>query len=156
MPINSQDDLAAALAAGDTAVTMMSKNTHAVGVQAAGVWYDLSKGAGMIPWDAVIGSGTNLTFQPVSDTTTTTAATAATSGSIATTTFIDTTHGRGRFTVGMELTARALRRALTSPRWALAPAQTTAAHTRSTSRRQSRHKRSPAPLQQALSRMVAT
>ena len=79
MPINSQDDLAAALAAGDTQVTMASKNTHSVGVQAAGVWYDLSKGAGMIPWDAVIGSGTNLTFQPVSDTTTTTAATAATS-----------------------------------------------------------------------------
>ena len=104
MPINSQDDLAAALAAGDTLVTMASKNTHAVGVQAAGVWYDLSKGAGMIPWDAVIGSGTNLTFQPVSDTTTTTATTAAASGSIATTTFTDTTHGTGRFTVGMALT----------------------------------------------------
>lgn len=104
MPINSQDDLAAALAAGQTAVTMSSKNTHGVTAQTAGVWYDLSKGAGMIPWDAVIGSGTNLTFQPVSDTTTTTAATAATSGSIATTTFTDTTHGSGRFTVGMALT----------------------------------------------------
>ena len=104
MPINSQDDLAAALAAGQTQVTMASKNTHGVTAQAAGVWYDLSKGAGMIPWDAVIGSGTNLTFQPVSDTTTTTAATAAASGSIATTTFTDTTHGNGRFTVGMALT----------------------------------------------------
>jgi len=104
MPINSKDDLDAALAAGQTNITMHSKNTHSVGTQAAGVWYDLSKGAGMIAWDAVIGSGTNLTFQPVSDTTTTTATTAATSGSISTTTFTDTTHDTGRFTVGMALT----------------------------------------------------
>jgi len=104
MPINSKDDLDAALAAGQTNITMTSKNVHGVTAQTAGVWYDLSKGAGMIAWDAVIGSGTNLTFQPVSDTTTTTAATAATSGSISTTTFTDTTHGSGRFTVGMALT----------------------------------------------------
>ena len=104
MPINSKDDLDAALAAGQTWITATSKNTHSVGTQAAGVWYDLSKGAGITPWDALIGSGTNLTFQPLSDTTTTTAATAATSGSISTTTFTDTTHGSGRFTVGMALT----------------------------------------------------
>ena len=104
MPINSKDDLDAALAAGQTNITMSSKNVHGVTVQAAGTWYDLSKGAGMIAWDALIGSGTNLTFQPVSDNTTTTAATAALGGSISTTTFTDTTHGSGRFTVGMQLT----------------------------------------------------
>lgn len=104
MPINSKDDLDAALAAGQTWVSMHSKNTLPVGVQAAGTWYDLSKGAGMIAWDALIGSGTNLTFQPISDTTTTTAATAALGGSISTTTFTDTTHGSGRFTVGQALT----------------------------------------------------
>lgn len=104
MPINSKDDLDAALAAGQTWITATSKNTHSVGTQAAGVWYDLSKGAGITPWDALIGSGTNLTFQPLSDTTTTTAVTAATSGSISGTTFTDTTHGSGRFTVGMQLT----------------------------------------------------
>lgn len=104
MPINSKDDLDAALAAGQTWITATSKNTHSVGTQAAGVWYDLSKGAGITPWDALIGSGTNLTFQPLSDTTTTTAVTAATSGSISSTTFTDTTHGSGRFTVGMALT----------------------------------------------------
>jgi hypothetical protein len=104
MAINSQDQLIAALSAGKTRVTSFNRNTHPVGTQAAGVWYDLSKGAGYPVTDAVIGSGTNLTFQPVSDTTVTTAVTAATSGSIATTTFTDTTHGSGRFTVGMLLT----------------------------------------------------
>lgn len=104
MSINSKDDLDAALAAGQTWITATSKNTHSVGTQAAGVWYDLSKGAGITPWDALIGSGTNLTFQPLSDTTTTTAASGALGGSIATTTFTDTTHGSGRFTVGMQLT----------------------------------------------------
>lgn len=104
MPINSKDDLDAALAAGQTAITVHSKNVHGVTTQTAGVWYDLSKGAGMIAWDALIGAGTNLTFQPLSDTTTLTATTAATSGSISTTTFTDTTHGTGRFTVGMQLT----------------------------------------------------
>ena len=59
MPINSKDDLDAALAAGQTWITATSKNAHSVGTQAAGVWYDLSKGAGITPWDALIGSGTN-------------------------------------------------------------------------------------------------
>ena len=104
MPINSKDDLDATLSAGQTWVESSSKNLHSVTAQTAGVWYDLSKGAGMLAWDALIGSGTNLTFQPVSDTTTTTATTAALSGSISATTFTDTTHGTGRFTVGMQLT----------------------------------------------------
>lgn len=104
MSIQSKDDLDAALAAGQTWIESASKNVLGTTVEAAGTWYDLSKGAGMLAWDAVIGSGTNLTFQPVSDTTVTTAETAALGGSIATTTFTDTTHGTGRFTVGQALT----------------------------------------------------
>lgn len=104
MAINSQDDLIAALSAGQTNVAAFSKNVHSVTTQAVGTWYDLSKGAGMIAWDALIGSGTNLTFQPMSDTTTTTAVSGALGASIATTVLTDTTHGSGRFTVGMEIT----------------------------------------------------
>lgn len=104
MPINSQDDLAAALAAGQTWVTPFNKLALSVTAQTAGAWYDLSKGGGNPAGDALIGSGTNLTFQPVSDTTTTTAVTGALGGSISTTTFTDTTHGTGRFTVGQILT----------------------------------------------------
>ncbi len=101
MAITSKDDLDAALAAGQTWVESASKNTHSVGTQAAGVWYDLSKGAGMLAWDAVIGSGTNLTFQPVSDTTVTTAVATA---SIATTVLTVSAHTSGRFTVGQAIT----------------------------------------------------
>ena len=104
MPINSKDDLDAALAAGQTWITATSKNVLSTTVETAGVWYDLSKGAGITPWDALIGSGTNLTFQPLSDTTTTTAVSGALGASIATTVLTDTTHGSGRFTVGMEIT----------------------------------------------------
>lgn len=104
MTIASQDDLLVALGSGQTNITVFNKNYLPVGTGAAGIWYDMLKGAGNPQWDAVIGSGTNLTFQPVSDNTTTTAVTAATSGSISTTTFTDTTHGSGRFTVGMALT----------------------------------------------------
>jgi hypothetical protein len=104
MSINSKDDLDAALAAGQTWIESSSKNLHSVTAQAAGIWYDLSKGAGMLSWDALIGSGTNLTFQPVSDSTTTTAVSGALGGSISGTTFTDTTHGSGRFTIGMQLT----------------------------------------------------
>ena len=104
MPIASLDDLIAALGAGQTWVQPFNKNHSGVTAATAGVWYDMAKGAGNPNWDALLGSGTNLTFQPVSDSTLVTAATAATSGSISGTTFTDTTHGNGRFTVGMELT----------------------------------------------------
>jgi hypothetical protein len=46
MPINSKDDLDAALAAGQTWITATSKNTHSVGTQAAGVWSDCVKWRG--------------------------------------------------------------------------------------------------------------
>lgn len=102
--IASHDQLVAALGADQTWMTLWNKVTHPVGAQVAGQWYDLSKGGGNPPADPVIGSGTNLTFQAMTDSTQTTATTAASSGSISGTTFTDTTHGTGRFTVGMQLT----------------------------------------------------
>lgn len=81
-----------------------NKNTYSTTAQAAGQWYYLGSTLGNPALDPVMGSGTNLNFQPLTDTTTTTAVTATTSGSISTTTFTDTTHGSGRFTVGMYLT----------------------------------------------------
>lgn len=104
MSIQSSSDLYAAQAAEKAFTNLYSKNALGVAAQAAGLWYDLSKGAGSLAWDAVIGSGTNLTFQPVSDNTTTTAVSAAAGSNITGTTFTDTTHGSGRFTVGMALT----------------------------------------------------
>ncbi len=104
MPINSQDQLIAALSAGQTLITAINKNALTLSAQAVGFWYDLLKGAGNPQADALIGSGTNLTFQPVTETTVTTATTAAGGGSISGTTFTDTTHATGRFTVGQALT----------------------------------------------------
>lgn len=80
-----------------------NKNWLGASAQTAGQWYYLGLGNGNPGTDAVIGSGTNLAHVGISDTTTTTAVTAASSGSISTTTFTDTTHGTGRFTVGMLL-----------------------------------------------------
>jgi hypothetical protein len=104
MSINSQDELISALGLGQSWIQPHNKNAYPVGAQAAGVWYDLSRGAGNPGVDALIGAGTNLTFQALTDVTTMTAATAALGGSISTTTFTDTTHGTGRFTIGMLLT----------------------------------------------------
>lgn len=104
MSIGSQDDLITALGAGQTWISPHNKNAYPVGAQAAGVWYDLSRGAGNPGVDALIGSGTNLTFQALTNITTTQAATAALGGGIVTTTFTDTTHGSGRFTIGQLLT----------------------------------------------------
>ena len=55
MPINSKDDLDAAPGRRTDVDHRHQQNTHSVGTQAAGVWYDLSKGAGITPWDALIG-----------------------------------------------------------------------------------------------------
>ena len=102
MAISSMDDIIAALTAGRTWRQDFNKISPLAGAMTAGVWYDLSGGIGggnpMV--DAIVGSGTNLSMTALSDTTSTTATTAATSGSISTTTFTDTTHGTGRFTVG--------------------------------------------------------
>jgi hypothetical protein len=104
MPIASMDQLIAAMSGGKFNRTDWNKNALPVTAHAAGQWYDLQTGAGNPSVGSLIGAGANLTFQAVSESTTLTAATAATSGSIATTTFTDTTHGSGRFTVGMQLT----------------------------------------------------
>jgi len=98
------DQLVAAMSAGQFQRNDWNKNALPVTAQAAGLWYDLNTGGGNPLQGSIIGGGTNLTFQPISESTTTTAATAALGGSIATTTFTDTTHGSGRFTVGTLLT----------------------------------------------------
>lgn len=104
MPINSQDALAAALGLAQTSMLMFNKNSLGVTTETAGVWYDYSKAGGLPMADPLIGSGTNLTFQPVSEGQQTTAVSAALGGSISGTTFTDTTHGSGRFTIGQVLT----------------------------------------------------
>lgn len=104
MAITSQDALMTSLSGGKFWRADWNKNWLGASAQTAGQWYYLGLGNGNPATDAVIGSGTNLAHVGISDTTTTTATTAATSGSIATTTFTDTTHGSGRFTVGMMLT----------------------------------------------------
>ena len=104
MALQSMDQIISAITASQFNRTDWNKNTLPIGVQAAGIWYDLSAGAGNPFQNSTHGSTANLAFQALSDTTTTTAASGALGGSIATTTFTDTTHGSGRFTVGMLLT----------------------------------------------------
>jgi hypothetical protein len=104
MALQSMDQIISALTAGQFNRTDWNKNALPVTAQAAGTWYDLSTGAGNPFQNSIIGSTTNLAFQAVSDNTTTTAASGALGGSISTTVFTDTTHGTGRFTVGMLLT----------------------------------------------------
>jgi len=103
MALTSMDSLINAMSAGQTYRSDFNKNTLPTTAYAAGQWYDLSMGAGNPSVNAVIGSAANLVQQNVSETTSITAATGALGGSIATTTFTDTTHGSGRFTVGMLL-----------------------------------------------------
>jgi hypothetical protein len=97
------DAIIASMSAGKFQRTDWNKNALPVTAQALGQWYDLSTGAGNPVQNALIGGGTNLTFQAISESTSTAAATAALGGSISTTTFTDTTHGSGRFTIGSVL-----------------------------------------------------
>ena len=97
MAITSQDQLIAALTGGQAYRADWQKLALPATAQAAGQWYDLATGSGNPIQNSLIGSGTNLTFQPVSASAT---QTATGTGSIATTVFTDTTHGTGRFTVG--------------------------------------------------------
>lgn len=104
MAIQSQDQLIAALTGGKMRRTDWNKLAPPLpAAETAGVWYDTSLSSGNPTWNSVLGSTGTLAHQALSETTTTTATTAATSGSISTTTFTDTTHGTGRFTVGMLL-----------------------------------------------------
>lgn len=101
MSFSSMDDIINAISAlGQFSRTDWNKNTPNIAAATAGCWYDLSLGAGAPMINSILGGGTNLTFQALTEATTTTAQTAATSGNISTTTFTDTTHGSGRFTVG--------------------------------------------------------
>ena len=104
MALQSMDQIISAITAGQFNRTDWNKNALPVTAQTAGIWYDLSTGAGNPFQNSTHGSTTNLAFQALSDTTTTTATTTALNGSIATTVFTDTTHNTGRFTVGMQLT----------------------------------------------------
>ena len=104
MAINSQDALMASLTGGKFWRADWNKNWLAATAQAAGQWYYLGLGNGNPATDATIGCGTNLAHNALSETSAPTAASGALGGSIATTTFTDTTHGSGRFTVGMLLT----------------------------------------------------
>jgi hypothetical protein len=104
MALQTMDQIIAAFSAGKFNRSDFNKNALPTTAQVAGQWYDLSQGAGNPVMNAIIGGGTNLTFQATSDSTSTTAASAALGGSIATTVFTDTTHGSGRFTVGSILT----------------------------------------------------
>lgn len=103
MAIQSMDQMITAFTGGQFNRSDWNKNALPTAAQIAGLWYDLSMGAGNPGVNAVIGSTANLAHQGVTETTSTTAATAAASGSITTTTFTDTTHSTGRFTVGMLL-----------------------------------------------------
>ena len=103
MALTSMDSIVAAFSAGKFNRSDWNKNALPITAQVAGQWYDLSTGAGNPIMNAIIGGGTNLTFQEMSETTTTTAATAALGGSISGTVFTDTTHSAGRFTVGSVL-----------------------------------------------------
>lgn len=103
MALQSMDNIIAAFSAGQFQRTDFNKNVLPVTAHAVGQWYDLSTGAGNPIQNAIIGGGTNLTFQGVSESTTTVATTAALGGSIAGTVFTDTTHGTGRYTIGSVL-----------------------------------------------------
>lgn len=47
-----------------------NKNTYSTTAQTAGMWYSLMRGAGNPPADTILGTGTNLAFQALTDTTT--------------------------------------------------------------------------------------
>lgn len=105
MAITTMDGIVAAFTGGKTYRSDFNKNFLPANASATtGIWYDLSMGAGSPMMNSVIGSTANLAHQAISETTSTTATTAATSGNFATSVFTDTTHGTGRFTVGMQLT----------------------------------------------------
>lgn len=101
MPITSQDALMAALSGGKFWRADWNKNWLAAAAQTVGQWFYLGLGNGNPATDATIGSGANLAHVGLSATTTTTA---VGTGAISGTTFTDTTHTSGRFTVGMQLT----------------------------------------------------
>jgi hypothetical protein len=70
MAIQSMDQLVSALSAGQKWRNDWNKNALPTTAQAAGQWYDLFSGAGNPTASTILGTGTNLTFQPLTDATT--------------------------------------------------------------------------------------
>lgn len=67
---NSQDDVIRAISEGRIFQSSFSKNFNPTTAAVAGEWHTMFRGAGNPPADAIFDAGTNLTFQPVSDSTT--------------------------------------------------------------------------------------
>ncbi len=67
MAITSQDDLTAAISAGQTHHAEWNKNTFSTTAHTAGMWYSLLRGAGNPGADTILGTGTNLAFQALRD-----------------------------------------------------------------------------------------
>lgn len=78
-----------------------NKNMNPTTAAVAGEWHFLGTGGGNPPMSSIFNAVTGLTFQPTSATT---EVLATGTGSISTTTFTDTTHGTGFFSVGQRLT----------------------------------------------------
>lgn len=67
--IASHDQLLNAIAEGRTFKSIWGKNFNPTAAAVANEWHTLFRGGGNPPADALFNTGTNLTFQPVSDTT---------------------------------------------------------------------------------------
>lgn len=104
MAIQSMDQIINTITSGNFWRADFNKNWLSASAQSAGSWYYLAAGGGSPTVNSVLGATTNLAQYNTSFGTTATADTAALGGSISTTTFTDTTHNSGRFTVGMQLT----------------------------------------------------
>lgn len=66
---SSNDQIIAAMSAGQTFNASFGKNFNPTAAAVANEWHTLFRGAGNPAADAIFNTGTNLTFQPVEDTT---------------------------------------------------------------------------------------
>lgn len=99
---SSQDELINKMTTnGQFHRTDWNKNMNPTTAAVAGEWHYLGTGGGNPPMSSIFNAVTGLTFQPTTDTT---EVLATGTGSISTTTFTDTTHSSGFFSVGQRLT----------------------------------------------------
>lgn len=70
MSFSSQDALIDAITSGQYYRADWNKNTFATTAHTAGTWYSLFRGGGNPTADTILGTGTNLAFQALTDTTT--------------------------------------------------------------------------------------
>lgn len=70
---SSNDQIISALSSGQTYKSQFAKNFNPTAAAVANEWHTLFRGAGNPPADAIFDAGSNLTFQPVKDTTTSSA-----------------------------------------------------------------------------------